>query len=208
VPLYKDLRRALESAGRLEWLYEETQELERAEIHRTEPELAWRRLKGIDRLQPRQRATIKLLARWREEMAVRSDKPRGWILPDEALREIAERLPESAADLEQIRSLQPGVVRRRAAEILSLVEQARDAAAGEAAAVSPQRPDPQSVARVTQLLNFARTQAEQLKISPELLATRRDVEQLVFSARAEHLLTGWRREVIGERLVEMAGRRA
>jgi hypothetical protein len=37
-----------------------------------------------------------------------------------------------------------------------------------------------------------------------LLATRRDVEQLVFSGRAEHLLSGWRREVLGERLVAMA----
>ena len=206
VPLYTDLSAALDAAGRLDWLFEETQELERPEVHRTDPEQAWRRLKGLDRLQPRQRAAAKLLAQWREETAVRSDKPRGWILADESLREIAERLPTSTSELEQVRTLPPGVVRRRGEELLGLVERARDAAANEAAASTPQRPDPQAVARVTQLMNYTRTQAEQLKISPELLATRRDVEQLVFSARAEHLLSGWRRDVIGEQLVEMANR--
>ena len=204
VPLYADLSAALDAAGRLSWLFEETQELEQPEVHRTEPEQAWRRLKGLDRLQPKQRAAAKLLAQWREETAVRSDKPRGWILADECLREMAERLPATTAELEQVRNLPPGVVRRRGEEILGLIERARDAAANEAAAVTPQRPDPRAVARVTHLMSYTRAQAEQLKISPELLATRRDVEQLVFSSRAEHLLTGWRRDVIGQRLVEMA----
>ena len=66
-------------------------------LYRTEPEDAWRRLKGLDRLQPQQRATAKLLAQWREDTAIKHDKPRGWILADEALREIAERLPATTA---------------------------------------------------------------------------------------------------------------
>jgi ribonuclease D len=204
IPLYVDLRAALESAGRLEWLYEETRELEDLQLHRTEPQSAWRRLKGLDRLQPEQRATAKLLAQWREAAAIRSDKPRGWILADDALREIAQRLPSSMQDLERIRGLPPGVIRRRGAEILSLVERGRSEASNEAAAVLPPRPEPEQLALVTKLMNFTRTQGEQLKISPELLATRRDVEQLVFSRRTEHLLSGWRREVIGERLVALA----
>src|SRR5690606_14002149 len=81
--LYLDLRTALEQAGRLRWLEQETAELERTDTFRIDPQQAWRRLRGLDRLKPEQRATAKLLARWREELAIRSDKPRGWILSDE-----------------------------------------------------------------------------------------------------------------------------
>jgi ribonuclease D len=204
VPLYLDLRAALQAANRLDWLYEETRELEELDLHRTDPDTAWRRLKGLDRLHPQQRATAKLLAQWREAAAIRHDKPRGWILADDALREIAERLPASVRDLESIRNLPPGVVRRRGDELMALIERGRSDAANEAAASNPPRPQPQQLALVSKLMNVARETAQQAKINAELLATRRDVEQLVFAGRTEHLLNGWRREVIGEPLVAVA----
>ena len=204
VPLYLDLQAALEAAGRLEWLYEETRELEGLNLHGTDPDAAWRRLKGLERLQPQQRATLKLLAQWREAAAIRHDKPRGWILADDALREIAERMPGTTQDLETVRSVPPGVVRRRGNEILALIERGRADAVNEAAASMPTRPQPQQVALVTKLMGFARETAQQAKINAELLATRRDVEQLVFSRRTEHLLSGWRREIIGEPLIAAA----
>jgi ribonuclease D len=201
VPLYLNLRDALAEAGRTQWLYEDTRELEDPGLHRTEPEAAWKRLKGLDRLRPEQRATAKLLAQWREETAVKSDKPRGWILADDALREIADRMPTELADLETIRNLPAGVVRRRGTELLALIERGRDLGSSEPPLTPPPRPEPQQLALVTKLMNFARTHAEELKISPELLATRRDVEQLVFSRRTDRLANGWRKEVIGDRLI-------
>jgi ribonuclease D len=203
-PLYRDLRDELERAGRLDWLRAETSELESPQLHRVEPTAAWRRLKGLDRLQPAQRAAAKLLATWREALAMRVDKPRGWILADDALREIAERLPGAQADLERIRTLPPSVLRKRGEELLQLVAEARDLAANEPAAFTPPRPDPQKVALVTRLMNTARARAAEINVSPELLATRRDVEQLVFSGRAERLENGWRREAIGEQLIRAA----
>jgi ribonuclease D len=204
VPLYLDLRAALQAAGRLEWLYEETRKLEGLDLHGADPDAAWRRLKGLDRLQPQQRATLKLLAQWRETAAIRHDKPRGWILADDAMREIAERMPATMRDLEAVRTVPPGVVRRRGEEILELIERGRVAAVNEVAASNPPRPQPQQIALVTRLMNFARETAQRAKINAELLATRRDVEQLVFSRRTEHLLSGWRREIIGEPLVAAA----
>lgn len=201
VPLYVNLRDALAEAGRSQWLYEETRELEDPSLHRTEPEAAWKRLKGLDRLRPEQRATAKLLAHWREETAIKHDKPRGWILADDALREIAERLPVSIQELENVRTLPAGVVRRRGEELLALVTKGREQGDGEPAASAPPRPDPQQVAMVTKLMSLTRTRAEELKVSPELLATRRDVEQLVFSQRTDRLSSGWRKDVIGDRLI-------
>jgi ribonuclease D len=204
VPLYLDLLDALQAAGRLEWLYEETRELEGLDLQGADPDAPWRRLKGLERLPPQQRATVKLLAQWREAAAIRHDKPRGWILADDALREIAERMPSSTRDLEEVRSVPAGVVRRRGEEILGLVERGRADAVNEAAASTPPRPQPQQIALVTKLLNLARETAQHAKINAELLATRRDVEQLVFARRTEHLLSGWRREIIGEPLLAAA----
>jgi ribonuclease D len=203
-PLYLDLRAALEAAGRLEWLYEETRELEGLDLQGTDPDAPWRRLKGLDRLQPQQRATLKLLAQWREAAAIKHDKPRGWILADDAIREIAERMPGTTRDLETVGTVPAGVVRRRGDEILALVERGRADAVNEAAASNPPRPQPQQVALVTKLMGLARETAQQVKINAELLATRRDVEQLVFARRTEHLLSGWRREIIGEPLIAAA----
>jgi ribonuclease D len=208
VPLYLNLRDALEEAGRTQWLYEETRELELPSLHRTEPEAAWKRLKGLDRLRPEQRATAKLLAHWREETAVKHDKPRGWILADDALRELAERMPTSAEELESVRSLPPGVARRRGEELLALVVKGREGSEHEPEASFPSRPEPQQVALVTKLMNLTRTTAEALKLSPEILATRRDVEQLVFSKRTDRLITGWRKDIIGDRLIAAALRAA
>jgi ribonuclease D len=204
VPLYQNLRDALQEAGRIPWLYEETRELESPALHRTEPEAAWKRLKGLDRLRPEQRDTAKLLAHWREEMAVKHDKPRGWILADDALREIAERLPGKAEELDSIRTLPAGVARRRGEELLALVTRGREQAQSEPAAFVPPKPEAQQLALVTKLMNLARARAEELKVSPEILATRRDVEQLVFSRRTDRLSTGWRKDVIGDRLIEVA----
>jgi ribonuclease D len=204
VPLYLELRGALHDAGRLEWHEEEASKLEDPSLYRTEPQEAWRRLKGLDRLKPVQRAAAKLLAAWRETKAMKHDRPRGWILPDEGLRELAERLPASAPQLEDFRFVPAGVLRKNAEELLEVIAQAHREAQHEAAYDPPGRPDPDQVARVTKLMSVVRTQAEQMKIAPELLATRRDIEQLVFSGKTQAIGSGWRRGVIGERLLALA----
>ncbi len=94
-----------------------------------------------------------------------------------------------------------GVVRRRGEELVALVARGREQGGSEPASSIPPRPEPQQLALVTRLMNITRTTAEELKVSPELLATRRDVEQLVFSRRAERLSSGWRKDVIGDRLI-------
>lgn len=202
--LYVNLRAALEQEGRLEWLEYETLDLEREDAYKIDPQQAWKRLKGLDRLRPEQRATAKLLARWREELAIKHDRPRGWILSDEALREISERMPRDQQALEQIRSLPEGVIRKRAAELIELVARGEQMKVTEADVQRIMRPEPAQLALVTKLMNFVRGHAHALQVSPELLATRRDVEQLVFSGKTEHLLDGWRRHAVGERLLALA----
>lgn len=199
-PLFEQLQSALQARGRDTWLQEETAALENPALYRTQPEAAWQRLKGTAQLPPPQRAVLKQLAQWRETRAIQSNRPRGWILSDEALRNMSERLPTTLDELARTRDLQPAVFKRHGETLLEVVTQAIQNADNEAPA-SDFRPTPQQQSQVTKLMHLVRSTAEKLEISPELLATRRDAEQLVYFDKYDELLKGWRRDVIGEALV-------
>jgi ribonuclease D len=157
-------------------------------------------------LRPQEQAAARSLAQWREQRAIASDKPRGWILSDEGLFAIAARAPDSVADLESINALPPGLVRKRGEELLQLVHAAR---AGDDLPEQSmaRRPTPEETARAAILMQAVRKRATELGIGTEVLATRRDVEAMVFGTadlERSPLLRGWRRAVIGERLLQLA----
>jgi len=202
--LHTELVAALESRGRTAWHAEECAALEDPRLYRTEPADAWRRLKGLGRLAPVEQAAARALAGWREERAVAADKPRGWILADDALYALATLAPDSLAELAEVRSLPPATFRKRGDELLELLRSARTSAPAAAAPLAPQRPTPEQTRRIGQLQQCVRDVAASLEISPEVLATRRDVEGMVLGKRTDSaLLRGWRREVIGEPLLEL-----
>jgi ribonuclease D len=201
--LHASLAEALKARGRSHWLAEDAAGFADETLYRTRPADAWRRLKGIGRLKPAARTVARELARWREERAIAADKPRGWILTDEALLELAAAIPCSLEELTVLRALPPGVVRRRGEELLALI-----AAAASSGEVPPEssgrRLDGREVALVARLCEEVRTEAARMGISPELLATRREIEALVLGRADLAVLQGWRRGAIGERLLAIA----
>jgi len=202
--LHTELVAALESRGRAGWNAEECTALEDPGLYRTDPADAWRRLKGLGRLRPAEQAVARALAGWREQRAISSDKPRGWILSDEALYALATMAPATTGDLEQVRALPPATVRKRGDELLALIRTARESARDVAHAPAPQRPTPEQTQRIGRLQQRLKDVATGLEISPEVLATRRDVEGMVLgSPEQSPLLRGWRRDVIGLQLVEL-----
>jgi ribonuclease D len=64
-----------------------------------------------------------------------------------------------------------------------------------------QRPDPVRAALVKKLTSLSQATARELNLVPEVLATRRDLEQFADGHRDSTLLRGWRRAVLGERLL-------
>jgi ribonuclease D len=200
--LHTELSAALEDRGRSAWLAEDAAALEDAALYRTEPGDAWRRLKGLGRLKPREQSAARALAEWRERRAIDSDKPRGWILTDEAIYAVATMAPRNMGDLEAIRSLPPAVTRKRGEELLALVATAFETAGTTGIEATGRRPTPQENALVSKLQKIVRDEAAALEVSPEVIATRRDIEALVFEDRGESaVLRGWRRSVVGEKLL-------
>jgi ribonuclease D len=204
--LHTTLAAALSAGGRAGWLAEDAAALEDPTLYRTEPADAWRRLKGLGRMKPREQAIARALAEWRECRAIDADKPRGWILADEALYALATLAPRTGPDLEQVRSLPPAVSRKRGDELLALIAAAGESPVPPGIDAIGKRPTSQENALVVRLQQIVRDEAASLGISPEVIATRRDVEALVFQDRGESaVLRGWRREVIGGKLLAALG---
>ncbi len=201
IPLKLELEERLDKLGRLPWLAEELGELADARGLATDPEEAWRRLKGLRGLDPGRERLARGLAAWRERRAMERNRPRGWILDDAALREVILRVPRTVPALEAIAAMPAGVVRHCAAELLACV------AAAEIPDPAPaldmrQRPDPVKSALVKKLAAVNQAMATELGVSPEVLATRRDLERLADGSEDIAALRGWRRAVIGEKLLE------
>ena len=135
-----------------------------------------------------------------ERRAIERNRPRGWILDDVALREIVMRVPRTLDAFEGIPELQPSAIKHCGEELLALI--------GAAAIPDPPpplnlraRPDPAQMALVKKLGALNQTIAQGLGLSPEVLATRRDIETLAEGGREVGVLQGWRRAVIGEAML-------
>jgi ribonuclease D len=201
LPLTARLEARLEQLHRQHWFAEEMSELEGTLSFRIDPEDAWRRLKGFAELDEARRALAAALAAWRERRAIDSDRPRNWILQDAALRAIVARVPRSAGQLAAIVEL-PATTRRAAGEeILAVIESLR---LPDKLPPQPQRRrrDAAEDETVRRLAALTQQTGRELGLAPEILATRREMERLVGGAREGGPLAGWRRAVIGQRLLD------
>jgi ribonuclease D len=200
LPLKSQLEEQLERSGRTAWLTEELRELEDTRNIATEPEDAWLRVKGLRSLDPARERLAQLLAAWRERRAIERNRPRGWILDDAALRDIVMQVPRSAEALAAIPELPSALLKHCGTELLDCIRVA------DVPNPAPQintrgRPDPLKTALVKKLGTLNQTIATELGLSPEVLATRRDLEQLADGRRDVGVLRGWRRDVVGERML-------
>jgi ribonuclease D len=142
------------------------------------------------------------LAAWREERARREDRPRGWLLPDEALLDIARLAPGDVEQLGSLRSVKRQSVQEYGAEILGLVRTARAAPAADAepAGDRPGPLDTHQEALVDIMMALVRLRGAENAINPALLASRDDLARLILGEQDAELLHGWKKGLIGDDL--------
>jgi ribonuclease D len=199
-PLRERLGERLETLGRRAWFEEEMEEIG-SESFAIDPEQAWLRIRAFSDLDSDRARLARALAAWREQRAIRSNRPRGWILPDAALRDLVFQVPRDPAALERISDLPEGIRENSGAQLLELI---RAAEVPQPPAPLPQRrrPDPEQLDKVQRLVDITRRIGQRLGLAPELLATRRDLERLAGGHRDGPALSGWRREAIGAELLQ------
>lgn len=204
-PLYLTLRAALEERDRLSWLAGDFAALSDPERYRNPPEQAWRRIRATGKLSGRRLAVLKALAAWREERARREDRPRGWLLPDETLVDIARLNPTDGEQLASLRSLKRQALQDYGAEILALVRRAADTPAADTApAVDRPGPlDTQQEALADVMMALVRLRGAENAVNPAQLASRDDLARVILGQADAELLHGWKKDLIGDDLLRL-----
>jgi ribonuclease D len=196
---YEKLRAQLDKSGRASWLDEEMAELTHPTTYRLDPAESWKRLKtrGGNR---RFLSILREVASWREVAAQQRDIPRGRILRDEALLEIASHAPKTIDDLARIRGLGRSVAEGKlGAEMLDSI--IRGAAAPESGAPEPTpRADlPPGLGPLVDLLRvLLKLRCEDNDVAQKLVANSTELEMIAADDHADvRALQGWRYEIFG-----------
>jgi ribonuclease D len=197
--LYPKLRDRLEREGRLAWVSEEMAQVADPANYNFDPEMAWKRLKPR-KFQPKYLAVFRAAAAWRERTAQTRDQPRGRVLKDEAIDEIATQAPTDLDALGRLRSVPKGFGGSRfGPELISAVKEALKDPEGYAPTVERTAPSPQAAGAVVELLKvLLKARAEDAGVASKLIATVSDLEKIAADDTAPvQALTGWRRDLFG-----------
>ena len=198
--LYPILRERLEAEGRLAWVASEMQALSDPANYDMTPENAWKRLKPRKHA-PKYLAVFKSVAAWRERTAQTRDQPRGRILKDEAIDEIATQAPTDADALNRLRSVPKGFAGSRfGPDLLEAVKSALNAPDDYAPVLDKPRANggPPNGAVVELLKVLLKARAEDAGVASKLIATMADLEKIAGDDEADTpALQGWRLDAFG-----------
>ena len=198
--IYEALVKQLEKSGRSSWVAEEIAALQDPNLYKLDPVNSWKRLKPRTS-NKRFLAMLAAIAAWREREAQTMDIPRGRVIKDEAIMEIAAHPPATAEGLDKIRMVPKGFSNSRLGRgIMEAIEIGKTAPPPEG--VEPERgrrkiePSPATIDLLKTLL---RLKAEEADVAPRLIADAEDIERLASNDDdGVAALHGWRNEVFGK----------
>ena len=206
IPVYEHLRDELEREGRAHWVNEEMEALTARETYDTRPEDAWKRLKMRVR-KPIEFAIIKEIAAWRDREARGRNVPRGRVLKDDALYEVAQQAPRDVAALSRLRAVPKGWERSSSAGgLLEAVNRAFDIPKEELPKLPKFVQPAEGTSAAVELLKvLLRLVAEAQGVAPKVLASSDDIERIAAEGEDAKVdaLAGWRREVFGEQALKL-----
>lgn len=204
--MQRELHRRLEALDRLHWLEEDCDRLVRKAMTPADASLAWARINGNNRLQPDSFAILQKLAEWREQEANRRNLARGFVIKDNALMTMANQKPDNMDKLKRLDQLHPRVLERYGNNLLAMIRESRQA--------GPEITPPQTLNSTQRKLmasmrKLVLKKAAELSVDPALLASKRELENLIFTAEDDtppERFMGWRKEVITDELMDILGR--
>jgi ribonuclease D len=202
--VYLALSAELEKRGRTEWVRREMEVLTSPATYRVDPEHAWERLKTRVR-KPKELAILIEVAAWREREAQARDVPRGRILKDEVLGDIAVQAPTTPEQLATLRSLPKGFERSKWGNDI-IVAVARGLARDPKTLPRVQRhvAAANGAATVELLKVLLRMTSEKHGVAAKVIATVDDLDRIAGDDEADvPALKGWRRELFGEKALAL-----
>ncbi|HEY0270340.1 MAG TPA: ribonuclease D [Sphingomonas sp.] len=206
VQIFPRLLEKLKRTGRGGWLDQEMERLGNPASYRNDPDTAWQRVKVPSR-KPEVLGRLKALAAWRELEAQGKDLPRGRIMKDETLADVASHPPREQRDLAKVRGLSASwATNDIGARLMAALAAARPLPDDEMPARDDRKPglgkDGALVADLLKLL--LKIRAKESDVAPRLIARSDDLEALAAGRREGlSILTGWRFEEFGRDALDL-----
>ncbi|MCW2276085.1 ribonuclease D [Rhodoblastus acidophilus] len=202
--IYQALKAKLEKTGRLHWLTDEMAALTNRDSYEMRPDRAWERYAHRAR-KPRDLAVLMELAAWREQEAQTRDVPRSRVLKDDILMEIALAAPRTLEALGNLRAFPRGMERSRSgAEIIAAIERGLERDPKTLPKIERERRSNGAGATVELLKVLLRQVAEAQGVAAKMIATTDELEALANDDTADiGALRGWRRELFGEKALQL-----
>lgn len=204
--VFPKLLTRLKKTGRGGWLDEEMERLANPSSFAFEPEEAWKRLKLPSR-NPAVLGRLKALAGWREVEARTKNIPRGRIVKDDTLGELAAHPPKTQDDLGRVRGLSAGWKSNDiGARLMTAVEASKPLEPDEMPDREPRRPGlTKDAALVSDLLKLLlKIRSKEAGVAPRLIARSDDLEALAAGVRGNlNILNGWRFEEFGRDALDL-----
>ncbi|MCB8837529.1 ribonuclease D [Aurantimonas sp. VKM B-3413] len=204
--VYGVLKAQLDAGGRSHWLDEEMAILADPGTYDLHPDDAWKRLKLRVR-KPIELQILKEVAAWREREARETDKPRGRVLKDDAIYEIAQQQPKDEQALSRLRSVSKGFERSSAGRaIIACVQRALAVPKADLPAIPRPPQVPEGTAAAVEFLRvLLKIVVEEEGVAAKMIASGDELEKLAWKGEDADVpaLTGWRREIFGNRALEL-----
>ncbi|MGI9205198.1 MAG: ribonuclease D [Woeseiaceae bacterium] len=200
LPACDELTERLHKLGRYQWVIEDSTDLLDAALYEPAPEVAIERLKGARNMRGRERAAAGELAEWREREALRTNRPRQWIMRDSVLLDIAITQPATLGELGNIQDLAESTVRRAGKKLLKIVETATHDKSNYR---PPERPGEREKSLLKKMQKTVSDAAESLGIATEIVAPKKELSAALHGEQKSRVFRGWRREIVGDSLAEI-----
>jgi ribonuclease D len=205
--VYMKQKTELEQLNRLEWVTSDCASLPNNISTLVEPEAYYLKVKNISKLSRPQLNILRSLCAWRENKARKLNVPRNRVVEEKSLFNIALQ-NNPLSERRQLEEFIPkGQMHRHGDEIVEVLKKASQTSSDEQPASMGSTKTPLSSQSLRELRQVVEKCADSLNISQELLAKRRQLEQLLRSQDKNgvfHLpesLKGWREEIIGRPLL-------
>jgi len=196
----------LKKTGRGAWLDQEMERLADPAHYVNDPELSWQRVR-ISSRKPEVLGRLKALAAWREREAQGKDLPRGRIVKDETIGDLAGTPPKKQIDLARVRGLSPAWGSNDiGGRLMAALENAEPMSPEELPARDDRKPGMgKEGALVADLLKLLlKIRARDVNVAPKLLARTEELEALAAGQRdGLAILTGWRFDQFGQDALDL-----
>lgn len=201
--VYPMMMQQLETQQRVTWLDNDFNKATDPNTYAINERQRWKKIRGNQVLKRPQLAILRELAAWREERAEQSDRPRKWIISDDVLLDLARQQPSSSKQINEIRGINGERTNKYHSNWLELIQKGKNCPETEWPELPrSKKPTPTQNTLIDLLMIVIQIQAKKHNITPAVIATRKQVANMVQAGKSK-LSDDWRGKLVNQEFADI-----